>query len=283
MAAFDQSFDPTVYAQVLFDITKAKQFIKQMSEKTGKKITLTVFWIKVVGEVFKRLPECNEMIRFGIKVKREEVDIGVLVNVGDKDLANMTIRNVPGKTMSEISDELYREADIYRKEKNKTHNNGLRALRKLPSLYFIIFLLFFFSLIEILLELDGILANMGINCKALGVKNIFFYIFSFLTIYFFILQVAKNQYGSVIITSLGGFHLKNVYVPLCPFTQTSGVFANCEIKKKKILNKDGTFTETEYLPVNFTLDHRFIDGVLSAKMVKEGKKLFDNPESFSVY
>ena len=124
---------------------------------------------------------------------------------------------------------------------------------------------------------------MGINCKALGVKNIFFYIFSFLTIYFFILQVAKNQYGSVIITSLGGFHLKNVYVPLCPFTQTSGVFANCEIKKKRILNKDGSYTETEYLPVNFTLDHRFIDGVLSAKMVKEGKKLFDNPESFSVY
>ena len=175
MAAFDQSFDPTVYAQVLFDITKAKQFIKQMSEKTGKKITLTVFWIKVVGEVFKRIPECNEMIRFGIKVKREEVDIGVLVNVGDKDLANMTIRNVPGKTMAEISDELYREADIYRKEKNKTHNNGLRALRKLPSLYNIIFILLFLfiSLIEILLELDSILANMGINCKPLGVKNIF--------------------------------------------------------------------------------------------------------------
>jgi hypothetical protein len=174
MAAFDHSFDPTVYAQVLFDITKAKQFIKQMSEKTGKKITLTVFWIKVVGEVFKRLPECNEMIRFGIKVKREDVDIGVLVNVGDKDLANMTIRNVPGKTMAEISDELYREADIYRKEKNKTHNNGLRALRKLPSLYFInFFIIFIFSLIEILLELDGILANMGINCKPLGVKNIF--------------------------------------------------------------------------------------------------------------
>ena len=56
-----------------------------------------------------------------------------------------------------------------------------------------------------------------------------------------------------------------------------------KLKKKRILNKDGSYTETEYLPVNFTLDHRFIDGVLSAKMVKEGKKLFDNPESFSVY
>ena len=84
------------------------------------------------------------MIRFGLKVKREDVDLGILVNVGDKDLANMTIRNVPGKTMSEISDELYREADIYRKEKNKTHNNGLRALRKLPSLYFFIFLIYIY-------------------------------------------------------------------------------------------------------------------------------------------
>ena len=87
------------------------------------------------------------MIRFGLKVKREDVDLGILVNVGDKDLANMTIRNVPGKTMSEISDELYREADIYRKEKNKTHNNGLRALRKLPSLYFFIFLIYIYFLV----------------------------------------------------------------------------------------------------------------------------------------
>ena len=61
------------------------------------------------------------------------------------------------------------------------------------------------------------------------------------------------------------------------------VFLQIVKLKKKILNKDGTFTETEYLPVNFTLDHRFIDGVLSAKMVKEAKKLFDNPDSFSVY
>lgn len=55
-----------------------------------------------------------------------------------------------------------------------------------------------------------------------------------------------------------------------------------KLKKKKILNKDGSITEKEYLPVHFTLDHRFIDGVLSSKMVKEAKRLFDNPESFTV-
>ena len=47
------------------------------------------------------------------------------------------------------------------------------------------------------------------------------------------------------------------------------VMAICAIKNKKILNKDGSYTEKSYLPLYFTCDHRFIDGVLGAKLVKE--------------
>ena len=48
----------------------------------------------------------------------------------------------------------------------------------------------------------------------------------------------SNQFGSVIITSLGSLKLKDVYVPLCPFTQTAGVFACCSTYTKKIVNED---------------------------------------------
>jgi len=47
------------------------------------------------------------------------------------------------------------------------------------------------------------------------------------------------------------------------------VITICAISKKNILNKDGTFTEKVYLPLHFSCDHRFIDGVLGAKLVKE--------------
>jgi pyruvate/2-oxoglutarate dehydrogenase complex dihydrolipoamide acyltransferase (E2) component len=47
------------------------------------------------------------------------------------------------------------------------------------------------------------------------------------------------------------------------------VVAICSINKKKVLNKDGSYTEKSYLPLNFTCDHRFIDGVIGAKLVRE--------------
>lgn len=74
-----------------------------------------------------------------------------------------------------------------------------------------------------------------------------------------------------------------MYIPLYPFTQTTGVFVSCPVETKKTLNLDGTISVKEYLPVNFTLDHRYIDGVLSAKMVKTARERFNNPEIFQVY
>ena len=88
--------------------------------------------------------------------------------------------------------------------------------------------------------------------------------------------------SSVILSLLGGYGLKNIYVPLFPYAYTIGVFSSCEIEKKKSLNMDGSVSVKEYLPVNFTLDHRYMDGVLSSKMVKAARELFENPDNFQV-
>ena len=53
--------------------------------------------------------------------------------------------------------------------------------------------------------------------------------------------------------------------------------------QKKVLNKDGSITELEYLPVNTAIDHRYIDGVLGAKLIKECSRLFENPEEMELY
>ena len=52
------------------------------------------------------------------------------------------------------------------------------------------------------------------------------------------------------------------------------IIAICATNKKNVLNKDGTYTEKSYLPLNFTCDHRYIDGVLGAKLVKEVNLFF---------
>ena len=47
------------------------------------------------------------------------------------------------------------------------------------------------------------------------------------------------------------------------------VLAICSLYKKNVLNKDGSYSEKIYLPLYFTVDHRYIDGVLGAKLSKE--------------
>jgi hypothetical protein len=48
----------------------------------------------------------------------------------------------------------------------------------------------------------------------------------------------------------------------------------CSTKIKRILNKDGSVTEKEILPVHFAVDHRYIDGILGAKLMNEVKLIF---------
>jgi pyruvate/2-oxoglutarate dehydrogenase complex dihydrolipoamide acyltransferase (E2) component len=44
------------------------------------------------------------------------------------------------------------------------------------------------------------------------------------------------------------------------------------------LNKDGSISEIERLPVHLSIDHRYADGILAAKMIKKIKHYFEFPE-----
>lgn len=102
------------------------------------------------------------------------------------------------------------------------------------------------------------LSNIGLQCKALGLE--------------------KNNFGTLMITSVGGaMKIDDGYAPLLGFTHTVGVITLCAIKSKNILQLDGSYKKEEILTINASLDHRYVDGVLGAKLNKEAKKIFDDP------
>ncbi len=134
MAAFDQSFDSTVYARVKFNIEKAKEYIQKLSEKTKKDINLTIYWIKVVGDVFVRVPESNEKIRFGLKGKRSSVDISIIINAKGNEMTYLTLRDVPNKTFEQIYDEYHAQSEKLKKGQDEAYSKTRRFLRLIPSL-----------------------------------------------------------------------------------------------------------------------------------------------------
>ena len=67
------------------------------------------------------------------------------------------------------------------------------------------------------------------------------------------------------------------------FSYTEGVLTLCAVKKSTKLQKDGSYIEHEYLPVNVCMDHRYFDGAVGSKLIAKVQEIFDNPKSMRVY
>ena len=91
LASYSQSYDPTVYTRVKFDVSRTKEFINKLEEKTGKKITYTLFVTKVFAEALTKYTDFNQAIKFGMLHTKKTVDLAVLVNVADGKVYRMFI------------------------------------------------------------------------------------------------------------------------------------------------------------------------------------------------
>lgn len=140
MSAYDQSFDSTVYARVKFDLSMMRSFLTKYSEKAKKEITLSDFWIKVLGDVFLNVAESSEKIRFGLKGLRDSVDISVLVNTKDQDTTYIVLRDVPKKTLEQIHDEFIEKSKQIELGKYIGYNKSREFLKKFPTLYIYYFI-----------------------------------------------------------------------------------------------------------------------------------------------
>lgn len=83
LASYSQSYDPTIYAKLKLNMSKVKDFLINYEKRTGKKLSITMLFVKVLAEVFQEYPEINHALRFGLHADRGTIDIGVLVNAED--------------------------------------------------------------------------------------------------------------------------------------------------------------------------------------------------------
>jgi hypothetical protein len=134
MAAFSQSVDSTCYGSSNFKVKKAKELLQKVSEKIGKKLSLTLCFAKIVGEVFNKFPDCDNTIKFGNHARRKTTDVCVLINVQDGgNLACVTLKDVNNKTFEQLYDELYPNIDNIRTGKDKEFKENNDIGRILPS------------------------------------------------------------------------------------------------------------------------------------------------------
>lgn len=101
--------------------------------------------------------------------------------------------------------------------------------------------------------------NLGVSIKALSLK--------------------KDTFGGACVTSLGMLGIKDAFVPFTPFMNCPVILAVGEIVKKPVVKND-QIVIAPMVNLNFTVDHRYIDGGRSKGLLNAIYDVFENPEKY---
>lgn len=242
--------DPTVYATFEINVTKILARQKKWTETKGTRApTLTTIVAKATANTLKKHPQINGMIRWGKIYLRDSVTLFLQTAVDDEgtELSGVTIPNAENKSIEEISAELLKKAQAIRQDKDPAFKKTKSMFSVVPA-FLMRYLLNFSSYI---------LYTLNINPPFLGLP--------------------KDPFGSIMITSVGMLGVDEAYAPLVPYSRVPMLLAICATRDTPIV-VDGKITIAPIFKVCGTFDHRFVDGVYGAKMLKTVKSLLETDE-----
>jgi pyruvate/2-oxoglutarate dehydrogenase complex dihydrolipoamide acyltransferase (E2) component len=254
--------DPSVYALLEIEMSKALEFAKAYSQQHGVRITPTHLVAKAITHCLQVRPELNGLLRRGKVYLRRNVSIFFHVNVpgrvvnGDRDeriakavLSGTTVHETETKGLAEIARAHRAQAAEVKRGRDPSFAACLRIVSLLP-----------WRLVRSFLNLSSWLVY-GLNLD-LG-----------------FLGLAKDPFGSVMITNLGGMGIDVAWVPLVPYSRVPLLLALGTIRDKAVV-ENGEVKVRPVLSIGVTFDHRLIDGVHAAQMSDEFKKCFAEPEKY---
>ena len=173
VASWQAPSDPHIYGKVKLNVVMIEDFLKKKSKEYNKKITYTLYAIKLISLVIRKVPAFNTYIKYGIIKNREAVDLCCLVTIGDSDdLANAVIKKCDIKSILDISNELDNSVKTYRNKKDNDHNQKNKIYSSIPNF-----------ILGVMVQILSYISSIGIGFKPIGVRLIIY------TIYYGILTI----------------------------------------------------------------------------------------------
>jgi pyruvate dehydrogenase E2 component (dihydrolipoamide acetyltransferase) len=252
IGTWETTKDPTVYGQIALRCDKMLAYIEALKQRTGKRITLSHIMAKAVGTVLFEMPDANAMLRFNKIYLRDEIGVFFQVALedpatGEIDLSGATVFDTHKKTVVEIVDDFEQKVGAVRALKDKSLEKTRSTFKSIPA-----FLLNF-----ILDAMSFFMYTLNWDMRRFGLP--------------------RDPFGSVMITNIGTLGLEEAYVPLVPYSKVPLLIALGALKDEAIV-EDGAVVVGKMLRVCATFDHRVLDGMHAARMVKTLKRIFADPE-----
>ena len=240
--------DPQVYGRQDFDAEPILDAIEILRERTGARVTPTHLIVRALALALRDNPSMNTRLARGRFHRRENVDIFVIVAVGEGDLSGVKVRRADEKSAPEIAAELDQGASAARAGKGEL-DRAKRMMEILPR-----------SLLGLSLRLSAFLtSNLRMNLSSMGMP--------------------REAFGSAMVTNVGVFGVSEGWAPLSPIYRVPMILLVGEIERKPWAVGDEVQVRP-VLPVTATIDHRWVDGYGIAGVAETIKKYLANPLSY---
>jgi len=251
IATWDEPREGNILAKMEFDVTKVNEYIQDCREKLGLKVTLLHFVVRAVASTLKDLPDVNGRIVFGKYIPYDKVNVSCLVDIdGGKDLAVATVEDADKKTIEEIAEYVAERAQKIKSHQDEVHKQQTSLFKLLPS--------FAIAFATEFLQIVGV--DIGLNVPALNIK--------------------KFLFGGTMVTNVGPLGVKDAFAPFTPFARVPMLLSLCETTKKPIV-RDDKIVIAPMVNLNWTIDHRFLDGGRVKKLITNLENYFADPYAFS--
>ncbi len=227
--------DPTVYGNLEINMTRALEYLRQASQVSGTKITVTHLVAKAIARALAAHPEANAMIAGRRIYMRETVDVYCQVATeGGRDLSGVKVVSADRKTIAELASEL--ASSVKRVQSGDDGSEGTKkAVLRAPA-----------ALLGPMIALvDFATYRLQLDLRSLG--------------------VAYDQFGSAMVSNVGHFGVDHGLAPLVPRTHAPIVLLVGRIADRPVV-VDGHVVAAPCMTVGCTFDHRLIDGFQAGSM-----------------
>ena len=245
-------YDSQLYCSCTVDVTKLLLYLKEYNEEYSTKIGITVFIMKLLSNLFVKYPDLNGNIIFGDVLKKDRIDVSVTVPI-DNGLNTevITIKDANNLSLEKIKQEIDEQLEMIKLGVDV--NLGLQKffMNLLPTF-----------ILQPFFRLISILSASGFNLTIFGLP--------------------RYTYGTAIICNYGKEGLENLFLPLFPFSYSPICVGISKIKEYNPFKYQGKKPNEgkKYYKCKFyyTIDHRFLNERIVAKLLKDINSTILNPK-----
>ncbi len=240
--------DPTVYATLEIDATRAMPYLQRVRTEHGEHATMTHLVAKALALAIRSYPRSNGIIARRRIYLRDTVDIFIQVaSHGGEELSGTKVERADEKTIAEIAHEVTERAARIRAGRDRDIEQTKRLVNTMPN----------FLLGRVLRLIEWLIYDVGLDLSRFG--------------------VVRDGFGSAMVSNVGMFGLSFGLAPLVPLSRVPIIVLVGEVQDRPWV-VDGRVTVRPVVILGCTFDHRLIDGAQGGKMAALLRSVVEDPE-----